>query len=65
MWFCTFLEQTFEKIDSANSVLISDRDKGLITAIESCFPKAYPAHCCQHIADNIQSRYRAKCRPLF
>ena len=63
--FCTFLEQTFEKRDSANSVLISDRDKGLITTIESYFPKVYPAYYCQHITDNIQSRYRAKCRPLF
>jgi hypothetical protein len=29
------------------------------------FPKCIPAHCCQHIADSVQSRFGVKCRPLF
>ena len=52
-------------MDSQPFVFISDREKGLATALQTVFPNATTAYCCQHIADNIQQRYRVKCRPLF
>lgn len=38
-------------------VLMSDRQKGIINAIEEELRFLMPAHCCQHIADNIYVRY--------
>ena len=35
-------------------VFISDRDKRIKDAVESVFPLAKHAHCCQHIAENIR-----------
>ena len=46
-------------------ILISDREKGMASAVPKVFPIALHAHCCQHIADNIQQRFGNKCRPLF
>jgi hypothetical protein len=34
-------------------IFMSNRDKGLKAAIFVAFPKVAPAHCCQHIADNV------------
>ena len=46
--------------------MISDRDKGLKEAIKKRFPNAAVAHCCQHIADNIQAYHGgAKIREKF
>lgn len=65
IWYCNFLKECFPWMDSQAFVFISDREKGLASALETVFPKATPAHCCQHIADNVQQRYGVKCRPLF
>jgi hypothetical protein len=64
-WFLTFLATHFSVMNEENCIFISDRDKGIAAAISSQFPIALPAHCCQHIADNVQQRYGVKCRPLF
>jgi transposase-like protein len=65
-WFCTYLKAAFQGIGSFKScVLISDRDKGIASAIKEVFPIATPAYCCQHIADNIQSKFGVKFREPF
>ena len=46
-------------------MFISDRDKGITSAVLYTFPNSIPAHCCQHIADNIQAKFRNKGRPYF
>ena len=52
-------------MDIRGAVVISDREKGLSSSVQAVFENITPAHCCQHIADNVQARYRVKCRPLF
>jgi hypothetical protein len=64
-WYCKFLKDCFPAMDNQGVVFISDRDKGLAASVHMVFPNATPAHCCQHIADNVQQRYGVKCRPLF
>ena len=44
---------------------MSDRDKGLAATVCTVFLQSCVAHCCQHIADNVQTNFGAKCRPLF
>ena len=64
-WFLTFLATYFAVMNENDCIFISDRDKGITAAVSSQFPTALPAHCCQHVADNIQQQYRVKCWPLF
>jgi transposase-like protein len=64
-WFCNFLALCFERMTWEGVIFISDRDKGIASALSEVFPKCIPAHCCQHIADSVQSRFGVKCRPLF
>jgi zinc finger SWIM domain-containing protein 3 len=65
IWFLSFLASCFKVMNEEDCIFISDRDKGITAAISSQFPTALPAHCCQHIADNIQQQYGVKCRLLF
>lgn len=64
-WFCRNLCEAFDKVEEEGFVFISDREKGLIPAVEELFPQAVHAHCCNYIADNIASDYGNKCKPLF
>ena len=52
-------------MDAEDHIFISDREKGIVTAVEQCFPQALHLYCCQHIADNLQQRFGNKVRPLF
>jgi hypothetical protein len=40
---------------------MSDREKGIPIVLDTVFPEADQAYCCQHIADNIKARYGIKC----
>jgi transposase-like protein len=64
-WFCEFLKDTFNKLSDEGYVFMSDRDKGLAATVYTVFSQGCAAHCCQHIADNIQTDFGVKSRPLF
>jgi hypothetical protein len=64
-WFCRNLSEAFDEVEEEGFVFISDREKGLIPAVEEHFPRAVHAHCCNYIADNIATSYGNKCKPLF
>ena len=63
-WFLKHFQRAFAA-NVAGNVFISDREKGLPTALEKTMPNVTQAYCCQHIADNVQHRFGLKCRPLF
>jgi hypothetical protein len=44
---------------------MSDREKGISPALEKVYPLAFYGYCCQHIADNIQTKFGNACQPLF
>jgi MULE transposase domain/SWIM zinc finger len=56
-WFCEHLALAFESDLLPEYVIISDRDKGLLNAVESKLPGAYHAMCCQHIAENVHKKF--------
>ena len=56
-WFCTHLIDAFEDDLPSEYVIISDRDKGLLNAVQSKLLGADHAMCCQHIAENIHKKY--------
>ena len=44
---------------------MSDRDKGLLNAVQSRLPGAYHAMCCQHIAENIHKKFGRQYKAIF
>lgn len=64
-WFLIYLKYSYPVFEEDNHIFISDREKGIVTAVTEAFPTALHFHCCQHIADNLQQRYGNKVRPLF
>jgi hypothetical protein len=64
-WFMGFVKEHFPWTNSEQMVFISDRDKGITSAINTHFPEGNQAHCCQHIADNLQSKFGLTCRNQF
>ena len=43
----------------------SDREKGLSIAIEDIFPQAYRGYCCQHIVENMKTKFGLAIRDAF
>ena len=64
-WFLKEMKLSFKGIDLEDMVFISDRDKGLQTAVHEVFPKTHYLHYSQHLADNIQKNYSFICWNLF
>jgi hypothetical protein len=64
-WFCEHLARAFEDALLPQYVIISDRDKGLLKAVESKLPGACHAMCCQHIAENIHKRFGKEHKALW
>ena len=64
-WFCKNLASAFSDDLYPRFVVISDRDKGLINAVESKLPGASHAMCCQHIAESIHKRFGKEYRSPF
>jgi len=64
-WFCEHLVQAFDVGLPDQYVIISDRDKGLLNAVQSKLPGANHAMCCQHIAENIHKRFGREYKAPF
>jgi hypothetical protein len=56
-WFCEHLFEAFDGSFQPETVIISDREKGLLNAVESKLPSVFHAMCCQHIAENIRKKF--------
>ena len=63
-WFCGHLYEAFGSFQP-DSVVISDRDKGLLNAVESKLPDVYHAMCCQHIVENIHKKFGREYKAPF
>ena len=66
-WWTWFFKQFYKAFEYlwSNTCFILDREKGIPKAIEEVLPENCQAWCCQHIADNIQTKFNIKCVPLF
>ena len=64
-WFCAHLYEAFDGTFPLDAVVISDRDKGLLNAVDSELPDTYHAMCCQHIAENIHKKFGKQYRAPF
>ena len=58
------LRDFYAQYNSEGSIIMSDRDNGIADAVARHL-FAHQAHCCQHLADNVQSRYGLVARSGF
>ncbi|XP_076924239.1 uncharacterized protein LOC143586619 [Bidens hawaiensis] len=57
-WFLDLLGDDLDLPHDANFTFISDRQKGLIQAVESVFPMTEHRFCCRHIYENLRQTWR-------
>jgi hypothetical protein len=65
IWFCQHLALAFGEFPYPQYVVISDRDKGLLNAVESELPGARHALCCQHLSENVYKRFGKEYKSTF
>jgi hypothetical protein len=64
-WFCERLREAFKNTFHPETLIISDREKGLFNAVKSELPYAYHAMCCQNIAENIHKKIGWQYKAIF
>ena len=66
-WFLSGVTPYLPGLMELHAIMISDRQKGLTTAVARVLPNTIHGHCCQHIADNISQHFSTKtvCVKLF
>jgi cytochrome c553 len=64
-WFMKHLKQAFNLLKAKGFIIMSDREKGLPGVLDEVLPDAVQGYCCQHIADNVQTKFGITYRPLF
>ena len=52
-----FLRQVarYIPLDEEDSVIMSDRGKGVAAAVDEIYPQAVYGYCCQHLAENVEA----------
>ena len=63
-----FLRQVarYIPLDEEDSVIMSDRGKGLVAAVDEIYPQAVHGYCCQHLAENVEANgFSKECKRLF
>ncbi|KAL3696988.1 hypothetical protein R1sor_011064 [Riccia sorocarpa] len=56
-WFCSKLKESISGIDGENTVIMSDRDKGLAAAVDDVFPDLLHGTCYNHLLMNCQKHF--------
>lgn len=64
MYFLNAIRQFFPGLLNDTTVIMSDRGKGLVPALDQIFPTAAHAFCCQHLAENVVLKWPT-CRRKF
>ncbi|CAG8655412.1 4987_t:CDS:2 [Ambispora leptoticha] len=60
LWFCKNLYKALPIMNFNESVVINDREKGIIDAVKMKLPNAFHAYCVWHIEKNINTKFRTK-----
>ncbi|CAD6985950.1 unnamed protein product, partial [Tilletia controversa] len=64
-WFIRNLKTAFPRVESKLMTVVSDRDKGLMAAVDDQLPDVSHAYCCYHLAANLKKHHGASTQPLF
>ncbi|XP_071739245.1 uncharacterized protein [Rutidosis leptorrhynchoides] len=60
-WFLELVASDLELNEMSNFTFISDRQKGLISAVAKVFPVAEHRFCLRHIHENMKKNWRGAC----
>nr|GFA82978.1 transposase, mutator type [Tanacetum cinerariifolium] len=60
LWFLDCLGDDLELFKNSNFTFVTDRQKGLIPALEETFPVAEHRYCLKHIYDNMKLQWRGQ-----
>lgn len=53
-------------LEKEDSMIISDRGKGLVAAVDEIYPNAVHGYCCQHFTENVEAHgFSKECKRLF
>ena len=63
--FLSHLKSSLPTIDNPAFVIVSDRQKGLLNAIDSQLPQAYEGYCANHLRENIRRRFNNAAASAF
>ncbi|KAE8180901.1 hypothetical protein CF336_g9113 [Tilletia laevis] len=58
-WFMRNLRDSLDGLDSPASTIVSDRNAGLLSAIDEVLPTTRSTYCCFHIAKNIKEAHHS------
>ncbi|KAE8217669.1 hypothetical protein CF319_g8294 [Tilletia indica] len=64
-WFLRLLLVACPTLSLSSTTIISDRQKGLLNAIENVLPETTEGFCCWRLAENVKKHYGAEARRLF
>ncbi|KAE8195822.1 hypothetical protein CF335_g5002 [Tilletia laevis] len=64
-WFLRLLLVACPTLGLSTTTIISDRQKGLLNAIETVLPETIEGFCCFHLAENVKKHYGMEARRLF
>ncbi|KAE8182182.1 hypothetical protein CF336_g8641 [Tilletia laevis] len=64
-WFLRMLVFACPSIGDAKTTIISDRQKGLLNAINEVLPDATEGYCCWHLAENVKTHFGVQIRKQF
>jgi zinc finger SWIM domain-containing protein 3 len=57
IFFLDHFKAAFSAVNDPSMVIISDRGKGLESAVPTCLPLAVYYHCAQHICNNLMEKF--------
>ena len=57
LWFLGKIAPYLTSLQDPEAVIISDRLKGLASAVSECFPSAIHSYCSKHLYDNLRHSY--------
>jgi hypothetical protein len=56
-WFLQLFRKSYPSSNDRETVVINDREKGLLQAVQNFLPNALNAYCCWHIGSNVQTKF--------
>lgn len=63
--FLKLLREAIPKLEQANMVFVSDREKGLLDGIDDIFPRGHHCYCIWHMGQNIKKKFGEDVRKKF
>lgn len=65
IWFLELLQVAIHGINAVDIPLMSDRQKGLLPAVQQVFPDKIHSHCAHHLKGNVRTNFGKRAATFF